>query len=287
MHYNILTGGGEPLTRGPGRRAANLFVGLDRLGIEWDDCSDNFDRAIALQLGKVSEHFDALPEYTPIGPNVIHEARAHLPIAKKFRNFVVQSQWVADYWKWCDPELTKDFNFYVYPASVNMENGFREIAKTRQVSYECLFYTKYQNDDNRGKAEKLFQNKSDSSRTITYEEYTLDQLKEACFGARYCIYNSCCEKSSNALMEILACGVPMYVIDSKRWIGDDKFDKCTSAPHFDDRCGVISTAKDGAFDEFRNNVHAGKYSPSEFVEDGYTAEKVAKIVIDIIERCHP
>jgi hypothetical protein len=285
MRYNLLLGGGEPLTRGPGRRARNLEIGLTRLGIDYEVCGDDFSRAIGLQLGCVSRYFDSLPAYTPIGPNVVHEPSAHTLIAAKFKNFVVQSQWVAEYWKWACPELCTGYNFYIYPASVDMEDGFREIAKNRKPEYECLLYTKYQNNDNRFAAEKLFS--GHSSKTIEYSHYTLDELKAACSGAKYCVFNSCCEKSSNALLEILACGVPVFVIDSVRWIGDDRFDKCTSAPQFDDRCGMINTREGSSFDKFKQNVAAGVYKPSEFIEEGYTAEKVAKIVIDIIERCQP
>jgi hypothetical protein len=262
------------------------MTGLDRLGIEYDICGGDFEWAIGLQICKVNLYIDILPAYTPIGPNCSHEAAGNMEMAKKFKNYLVQSQWVAELWKWSDPELTKDYAFYVYPASVDILSGYEQVFNDRQPNINCLFYTKYQSDQNRELAESVYKSRGHSAITLVYGEYTLDQLRDACRRVEYCIYNSCCEKSSNALMEILACGVPIYVIEQKRWIGNDKFDQCSSAPHFDDRCGMIGDFWSKDFDIFYNNVKTGKYDPHAFILDGYTVEKIVARLMEIVKKCH-
>lgn len=282
MKLNLLIDENEPLTRGPGRRAKNLMLGLDRIGVPYDICSDDYEFAVGLQCNKVFNCWQKLPEYTPIGPNVMHNAGDHTDIACKFSNYIVQSQWVKDYWLWQYPSPTDQFTFYIMPASVDTE----EFMVERKPEVNCLFYTKYQSGENKAAARHVYQMLNHSAIDIVYGEYTTEQLKEACSKAEYCIFNSCCEKSSNAMMEILSCGLPIYVIDSKRWIGDDKFDRCTSAPHFSSACGVIGDNLGTGFGEFYELVRMNKYNPRAFINEGFTVEKIAKLLTEIVEKCH-
>jgi len=287
VKINILCNQDEVLTKGPGRRAKNLVTGFERLGIQYEIASRDYDYALGLQMGVVNEVYRNLPAYTPIGCNVMHNAGDHSGIAARFKNYVVQSAWVADYWRWQHPELTHDFNFFIYPPACDIKAGYSEIAKDRHPNTDCLWYTKYQNDENKNRARQLFDDRKHSNIVLEYGQYTMEDLMRACARARYCIYNSCCEKGSNALMEILACGVPVYVIDSPRWIGDDTFDKCSSAPYFDERCGIIGDMEGKGFSEFLDNVHRGTYDPHAFVAEGYTVEHTAKRVWTILQECHP
>ncbi len=286
MRLNLLIDDKEPLTRGPGRRAKNLMVGLDCLGIPYEVCGDDFEWAIGLQAAKINPRLDRMPPYTPVGPNTVHEAAGNLDMAKKFKNYLVQSDWVADLWRWSDPVMTKDYTFYVYPASVDMADGYEQTYKERKPDTKCLFYTKYQSAENRELAESIYRSRGHSVISITYGSYTREQLLDACRRSEYCIYNSCCEKSSNALMEIMACGVPVYVVEQKRWIGNDKFDRCSAAPHFGERCGYIGDFWSKDFDMFYNGVQTKKYDPHSFVVESYTAEIVAEKLVEVVKKCH-
>lgn len=284
MRLNILINPNESINKGPGRRAKNLLIGLDRLSIPYEICSDNFDFTIGMQASCVFNRIDLLPAYTPIGPNVIHEPAANIDIANRFTNFIVQSAWVEDYWRWTDATITDHYNFFIYPASVDMDEW--SIFSQRSASVQCLFYTKYQSTENKNIAQKIYADRNHSSMIIEYGKYTTDDLKDACLKSEYCIFNSCCEKSSNALLEILATGLPVYVVNSHKWIGDDKFDRATSAPDFDERCGIIGGYCGENFDEFYDNVKMKKYDPVSFVKENYTVEKISQKVVDIAEECY-
>lgn len=288
MKLNLLIDTNERLSKGPGRRAANLMLGLSRIGVEYEICNDDysFEWAVGLQGMKVNSRVEKMPSYCPIGPNCSHCANDNTDIRDKFTNYIVQSAWVEDFWRWTGPtNIVNKYKFYVWPASVDAED-FREASENRAPLVKALHYAKYQDQDNFGCAERIYKSHGHTFNVLKYGSYNFNELKEACRTAEYCVYNSCCEKSSNAMMEILACNIPVYVVDAKKWIGDDKFDRCTSAPHFDERCGMIGDRSGTGFGQFYENVKSGKYRPREFVLDGYTVEHGARRLVKIVEECH-
>ena len=282
MKPNLLIDLHESKRKGPGRRAWNLLNGLIKLKKEFDICSNNFDYAFGLQLSKVNLYFNKLNLNTPIGPNVIHEFSANKNISDKFKNFVVQSKWVQDFMTWSDESIANTKRFFEYPASVNIDEWY--YGTKNHINNNCVFYTKYQSDENRLIYEKELKKRNQSYITIEYGKYNKVDLLQACWHSEYCVFNSCCEKSSNALLEILATNTPVYVIDSKRWIGDDKFDRATSAPHFSPVCGA-KNSDNIDFNTFIENVKTNKYNPIDFVID-YDIDKIAQKVLDILEECY-
>ena len=120
-------------------------------------------------------------------------------------------------------------------------------------------------------------------------KYTPEQLRHECCRVKYAIFQSCCEKSPHAMLEILAMGVPVFVVDSQRWIGDDSFDRATSAPYFDtELCGDVNVPDKTmveAFYKFRQAERLVKYNPRSFAER-YTIESSTQILIDIVKECH-
>ena len=97
---------------------------------------------------------------------------------------------------------------------------------------------------------------------------------------------SCCEKSPHALLELLALGLPVFVVDSRRWIGDDSFDRATSAPYWDACCGEceLPDAKMGKrLEAFRDRL--SEYDPRGFAEKfGYLDTTLS--YVNIIKECH-
>lgn len=283
MKLNLLIDTNESTNKGPGKRALNLRIGLDKLGIDYDICSSNFGFAFGMQIKLVDRYFHQLKKVTPIGPNVIHDFSDHLDISVKFQNFVVQSQWVKDYMFWHDKDIAKEKTFFEYPASVDIDSWKPIYSKV--IKYNCLFYTKYQSDENKEFALQIPKSRNHSVRIVEYGTYTNQDLRSVCYQSEYCIFNSCCEKSSNALLEILATNTPVYIVDSNRWIGDDKFDKATSAPHFSDECGVIDNFNGEDFDLFYEKVKMNHYHPLSFTKD-FNVDVIAQKVIDILEECY-
>jgi hypothetical protein len=198
----------------------------------------------------------------------------------------VQSAWVEELWRWTGPaDIVDKLRFFVWPASADLDE-FPIFPKSRVREIKALHYTKYQNNENFNWSYNIYNGRGHNAIVMRYGEYDIPKLIDNCSKVEYCIYNSCCEKSSNAMMEILACDIPIYVVDAKRWIGDDRFITATSAPHFDDRCGMIGDPHGAGFDEFYHNVLTGKYHPREFVADGFTVEHNARRLLQIVEECH-
>lgn len=268
--------------RGPKRRAVNLIDGLARLGIEFDIFGNDYTFAVGISAG-ARRVFKDLPNYTPLGPNVCHELAGIEEFSGKFKNFIVQADWVANLWKWKD-KRAESKQFFVWPPSVDTKGKFAETHLNRTIKGDCLFYTKYQNGENKSQAYSHPLKRGHSIRVIDYGNYDLDQLIDAARSSRYCVFNSCCEKSSHAILEIMACGCPVYVVNSPRWIGEWEFDRCSSAPHFSSECGVIGDFEGKGFDGFLNNL--GNYHPRDFVEGGFTIEHNAQRLYDIVRYCY-
>jgi len=274
---------------GPRLRSDQLKIGLDLLGIDYTSDGTIGDVNVCIGSGAAFSRFNELPQCTPMGPNIIHDPLAHVPIVERFTNFIVQSDWVADLWRYYSPELCEGKKFFSWPFSVDLDFWKRNPDTDPKQEVDALWYTKYQNSQNRHLVEDLLKQQNQTYTTVSYKEYTPEQLRHECCRVKYAIFQSCCEKSPHAMLEILAMGVPVFVVDSQRWIGDDSFDRATSAPYFDtELCGDVNVPDKTmveAFYKFRQAERLVKYNPRSFAER-YTIESSTQILIDIVKECH-
>jgi hypothetical protein len=272
MKLNLLASGAR-MTFGPGQRLSLLTRGLDALGVEYEFNGKDYSQAIGLHGDRVFLRWEELPVHVPIGPNVFHTSREHLPISEKFDNFIVQSEWVKDFWTWDNPKFSK--NIHVWPAGIDVDFFS---SRTKNITHDCLYYTKYQNTENEKRVTDMLDKHKQSYSTVRYGKYDYKDFPEMCSHFKYAVFQSCCEKSPHVLLEMLACGLPVYVLDSKRWIGDDKFDRATSAPYFDERCGEKCSGEE-RFPDFLCRT----YSPRDFVVEGFTYIHSTQILVDIMK----
>ena len=86
--------------------------------------------------------------------------------------------------------------------------------------------------------------------------------------------------------------MPVFVVDNRWWIGDNKFEKCTSAPYFDEKlCGVKyppdgSSYPEQAFKRFKDPGNLASYHPREFVEAGYTYLHSTRAFLDCVRKAY-
>lgn len=268
---------------GPNIRAVHLLRELDKMGVEYTRDRTIQAKNAAIHPGAFNVLCDQLPACTPVGPNIVHEARGHTAIGSKFHNIIVQGQWVADYWRWYDPEICKNLTFYVWPSGVDTEI-YKPDDTPKDI--DCLWYCKYVNQDARVAVSQELAKKNQSFRVVEYGQYEQAEMVAVAARSRYCVYSSCCEKSPHALLEIMSMGLPAFVIDSKKWIGDDKFDQCTSAPDWSDECGIKSSNEqiDDRFSTFLARLD--QFKPREYVCRERTIRQFAQRFLDIVEACH-
>ena len=106
----------------------------------------------------------------------------------------------------------------------------------------------------------------------------------ACEQSLFAILNTATESQGIAYQEILATGVPCYVIDKTVWNDQPGYNfPATSAPYFDDRCG-IKHHNLSRLGEFLDKLST--FKPRDYIVDNLTLEKSASEYIKLLEMCH-
>ncbi len=116
--------------------------------------------------------------------------------------------------------------------------------------------------------------------TLMYYFYSHEELREVAQNAACCILLDTTETQGLAALEIMACGCPLFVLDTTTYFNERYITKeASSVPCWDaeGRCGMKSAmdrlAED--FPQFLENVAAGKYNPRPFVEETYSWKAAA------------
>ena len=113
--------------------------------------------------------------------------------------------------------------------------------------------------------------------TVTYYHYTPQMLKDECHTSGFCFFMSTTETQGLAALEIMACDVPLFVLDVTVYTIEHIEAPSTSVTCWDDRCGMKSTWEtlETDFPIFFENVQKGLYRPREFVLEKYSFQKAA------------
>jgi hypothetical protein len=111
-----------------------------------------------------------------------------------------------------------------------------------------------------------------SGSLLAYYHYNATMLKEAAQKSRFCIFMSASETQCLAALEIMACDIPLLVIDTTSYTIEDITVDATSVTCWDERCGMKTTLErfDKDFPTFYENLE--KYRPREFVLENYSFE---------------
>jgi len=123
--------------------------------------------------------------------------------------------------------------------------------------------------------------------TLTYYHYTQEMLRDASRKSRFCIFVSNTETQGLAALEILACDIPIFVLDCTTYTNAQiRFDGATSVTCWDERCGMKSsmhTIHDD-FPQFLSRLDT--YKPREFVCSDYSFEAAGRRLRELISREH-
>lgn len=133
-------------------------------------------------------------------------------------------------------------------------------------------------------------------RLFDYEEgYNEEDYITACSKAPFCIWLGSHESQGFALQECLSSNTPILVIDvnsltdeipkhgEKYW--KEGFGiKATSAPYFDERCGVITDFENYKIDMDLLINRIGEFTPRQYVLENLSAEVLSKKWTEIINK---
>lgn len=120
---------------------------------------------------------------------------------------------------------------------------------------------------------------------ICYYGYDAYMLRSAAQSSRFCIMLDDTETQGLAALEIMACGTPLFVLDTRICkCGDLTYNDATSVTNMDASCGLKSRIEDldRDFPLFITNLNT--YKPREFVCNDYSFSAAARRLITLISR---
>jgi hypothetical protein len=176
----------------------------------------------------------------------------------------------------------------IWGAGVNTDR-FLPLPKPVAYRHDYFIYFKSQNwDQLRSVHDFLFHNYFKLHGPILmYYFYSSEELLEMAQRSRFCIFLSGTETQGLASLEIMACGCPLFVLDTTEHIQDGYgMSGATSVTCWDSTCGMKSSVKNMEKDFPVFMEHLETYNPRSFVEREYSWKASAGKLVRLIAREH-
>jgi len=279
---------------GPGKVLRNTLRGFDQIGQPYylNAPLESTRRVWVHCHGRALVDLRKHESIVLIGPN---QAAFPCDLTKnppRYKSALLQpSQWVVDLWR---DEGYTELPVHRWPAGVDIEAWPRREAATPRPEGELLVYHKYRpTAELQHLCSRLTEYKI-PHRVLTCGSYTEPQYREALRKCPFVIWLGRAETQGFALLEALSSDVPILVIEPKGILHAQplpmviprslKNHKATSAPYFDERCGVRIQdlgQLDEALQEMRRRLN--EFSPSSYVEDNLTLRSQATALVRIFD----
>lgn len=164
----------------------------------------------------------------------------------------------------------KEENICVIPTGIISEKKLKNFKK-RTRNENCLIYFKNREEQDLQKVTKFLIFKNIPYKLFKYGTYSNNDLINEARKSKFCVLINGSESQGIAVQEILMTNLPIFVWNVK---SANLNNISSSAPYFDDRCGMIA----GNFNEFINNFdnfvnNLNYYEPRQIILDKMTFEK--------------
>ena len=279
----------------------NLAQGLDRIGYPYvvnkalDTCQrlwihDDYRALIALR--RLDRRIRVIA-----GPNIFSMPR-DIPRSiwlPPDMVYVHPSQWVVKGWQGLGYVRTRlDY----WPVGIDAAHfPARDVSKLDRV----LFYYKDRDPpgaDGAARIEAILKKSGIHYQRINYGSYRQNDYLDALRHSRYAVWYGRQESQGLALQEALAMGCPMIVVDAATigdWSGgggkgtlfteSENNIVATSAPYFDNRCGVKIQSISLLEEALRNMEQSfARYLPRQFIAENLTPEICARDLVSKFDR---
>ena len=269
-------------TRGPGKVAKNLILGLNKLGVEFNvnptKISDD-DNIISLQVNGImnTEHISR----SIIGPNIcVLPTDNNIVMNQQYKKLIVPCQWVKNtFMKW----LPED-KLFMWAVGIDTDLFLDKSNETK--TNDCLIYLKRRSQSELNVIKELLIRKGQSFEVIEYGSYNEQKFIETISRSRYGIIIDKTESQGIAIEEMMSCNLPLLVWDVTHWIdrGEEHKIEATSIPYWDERCGLSFTKNEEieiTYNKFINNLNT--FKPRDYILDNLTLEKSAEKLLNILK----
>lgn len=268
-------------SRGPGKVAKNLVLGLNKLDVEFNinpDKVSSSDKIISLQRTGIMN----TPHITQsiIGPNIcILPIENSIVMGQKYKKMIVPSKWVKDkYMRW----LPED-KLFVW--AVGIDTDLFTDSSTHSKTNDCLIYFKNRSHKDLETVKEFLMSKNQSFQVITYGSYNETQFIDTIRRSRYGIVIGNTESQGIAIQEMMSSNLPLLVWDTIIWDGKgpNHLVPSTTVPYWSDECGIKFTD----FSELKEKhtiflEKINSFNPRNYILNNLTLEKKAKDLIDTL-----
>lgn len=262
----------------------NLLIGLERIGVK---VQHNVGKEMCGTLSGGTRQFvtNSLPEHCLIGPEICVLPSEMEWAFMKHKNWVQPSEWVVEYMKQFE-RLVRGVNFHVWSGGIDTDEF--QPKEVRAKAYDCFIYykdvTKQVSKVELGQLRKYLDIKQLKYKVLSYGSYTEKEYIDTINTSKFGVWLVGTESQNIAIGEAQAMNCPIYVLDVKQFIYyrfSFKSDKISSAPYFDERCGIkhIDLSR---LDEFISKLDS--YNPRQYIMDNHTLEKAAQNYVDILKK---
>jgi hypothetical protein len=284
----------ERKTGGPYKVIINTLKGLDRIGYPYvlnknllnyrhtwihDSSQGLIEIALRNVPGVVGPNIAVLPSDLPaLRPSLGKCIYLH------------PSKWCVDVWKLMD---FKECPLYSWPAGIDTDNF--NFERRNDISHNVMVYWKRRDPVLLDQVLQELKRMGFLPKIIKCGEYSEEQFKMVMSTSVFGVWLGTSESQGIALQEALASNLPLIVCDVQSLFeAYGKHDyafpkrlknfKPTSAPYFDERCGIIIndfSSLGKAIREISNNI--SYYKPREYVIENLSLEKQANELLSLFD----
>ena len=288
------------ITTGPKKVLSNTIKGFDKIDIKYV-----FNRPIGeYKYNWIHDDQKAIIEAGFIGkPVLVGPNTAVLPrdlpkLRKKLPNgsiYLHPSPWCVEVWRY----LGFDEVSLEYWATGIDTDEFGKVDRANKS--KILIYFKQRDLKLLEQTREILNSLGLEYTVIHYGYYKESEYKKALEECRFGIWIGCSESQGIGLQEALSTNLPLIVFDAKSIFDTVAVDsknyfaykfpktlkqiKATSAPYFDERCGVkIYEMKKLKEAILHMNENIDKFNPRKYIEENLSLEKSAKRLVSFFDK---
>jgi len=231
-----------------------------------------------------------------VGPNTTVLPK-DLPILRKKLHkdsvYLTPSDWTKKMW------VNSGFNeckIISWPVGIDLET-ISHRKREKSEPNRILIYFKQRDPQLLEDVKKIILDEGMHYEVIHYGYYDQNDYMKSLNGAKLCIWIGCSESQGIALQEALASGLPIVVLDAKSLFDVEVENKkgyfdyhvprelekleVTSAPYFDERCGVKITS----LSQMKEAIHMAlesieAFRPREFIEENLSLKQSSLVLVE-------
>lgn len=297
MKLNILTrSSARTRILGAGKVFRNTLRGLERIGV--DVCinqpiaSNRYNWIHDAPEGIIEAGFVGRPVL--VGPNTA-ATPLDLPRFRRLLHpssiYLFPSEWPLQAWKAVN---FSECLLRVWPAGIDLER-FPSRRRLFSDKDRILIYFKHRSEALLSQVISLVSGCGFEYNLVRYGNYDEEQYRAALENAKCAIWVGGTESQGFALMEALASGLPLLVLEANSLESNvyspnnpliPKFSSqfiatgASAAPYFDHSCGLITTVSGLTADLLKSFlIHIEEFNPANYVRESFSLEQCASQLV--------